>query len=175
MIGVSREATPVQVNRIMCEVYSKEHRWGQLHQNPSFRRTHALNSRRKIVYLTNNNINSTSQDRVIHPTSGGWTDLSTPAFSLAPGDGSVALSACSRNGDCHSVESASRTCSPTQGGLNYPVDLPPTSSQAIGWVLCPELRSTSRWRKPRVTGPVVKYAEIYYEQNRINPFKHRSK
>ena len=56
-----------------------------------------------------------------------------------------------------------------------PQELPLTWSNEIGRVSTSELASTKRWGRPRSTGPVVRYAEVYYEQNRINPFKHRSK
>ena len=57
-----------------------------------------------------------------------------------------------------------------QGGFHYPTCLPETSANAYGWIVCPESQ-TAKWRKPRMTDSIVRYAEVYYEQNGVNPFQ----
>jgi len=168
MIGVSRDATPVQVNRILREVYSHEWRL-KSSESPSVHfaipSSHKL--RQKIVSRPPQRNNSIYKGLASTFCSNDDPALDSSEHIAAPME--------SFGDDLLSTISSQSCCSSMEGGLHYPVDVPLTSSKSIGWIVCPELESSQRWRKPRITGPVVKYAEIYYEQNRINPFKHRPK
>jgi len=175
MIVVSRDATPVQVDRILNEMYSREARSRPLVTRRFCATLSAQNLRKKIVCRAPNKVNSISRSHVVCLSSGQKTLLNADKPIIPTSNSVCQQSAYSFVDNFESAASVQKDCTSMNRGLNYPVDLPLTSSKAIGWVLCPELRSTTRWRKPRVTGPVVKYAEIYYEQNRTNPFKHRSR
>jgi hypothetical protein len=168
MIGVSRDANPVQVNRILREVYSHEKRF-RASNAPC--RNFAIPSpqklRQKIVSGPPHRINFIYKGHTSSPSSNDAPALYHPE----PIVGSLE----SFGDDLLSTVSSESCCSSMEGGLHYPVDVPLTSSKSIGWIVRPELESSQRWRKPRITGSVVKYAEIYYEQNRINPFKHGPK
>lgn len=166
MIGVSRDSTPTQVNMILREVYARENRYipTPIGDSFSFPSNHRL--RRHIVTKPPNWTKSRSDQRG-KSSSGCGINCATGFLRHAP------LPLYSSE-EVISDKSPESRISSIEGGFQIPVDLPLTSSEMIGWVICRENRAFRRWRRPRVTGPVVKYAEIYYEQNRINPFKHRS-
>ena len=50
----------------------------------------------------------------------------------------------------------------------FPVDVPVTASSHYGWV-CP--KESCHWRRPKVVREIVRYAQIYYEQNGYNPYQ----
>ena len=60
----------------------------------------------------------------------------------------------------------------SQGGHHFPTSLPETSASSYGWIVCPESQ-IGKWGKPKITDSIVRYAELYYEQNGVNPFQIR--
>jgi hypothetical protein len=164
MFGVSRDATPAQVNMIIREVYCREKRTNLVHSRSSF----AIPSHKRLLrQIVTNPPNRTLSRTVQHMEPGSPDCLTRERLQNRSGTPQSRFV-----DDSLPVKSSHSRVSSTQGGLHYPIDVPFTSSKSIGWVVCPELKTSTRWRRPRVTGPVVRFAEIYYEQNRINPFKH---
>jgi hypothetical protein len=184
MIGIPKESNPVQINRILSEAYAREKalvrevsrnfvipsanklRKGTVSKPPTTRNDEiSSDDEHQIDILTEVSVRSRRLD---------WAALDRISVSLPPKYRCHASNS-SNDSDLDmeeltSIVSGKSRSSSMVGGLFYPVDTPMTSSHAIGWVVCPEV-TNQKWKKPKVTNPIVRYAEIYYKQNRINPFK----
>ena len=183
MIGIPKESNPVQINRILSEAYSREKLF-RPPDNPRFVIPTIRKLRDAAVTKPPNKTNEENSDEEEDQLDSS-TDVTYRSRRLDSAElDRISVSLPPRRRHCSSapgmsdldmdeltsVVSGKSRSSSMVGGLYYPIDTPLTSSHEIGWVVCPEI-SSQKWRKPKVTDSIVRYAEIYYEQNRINPFK----
>jgi len=184
MIGIPKEASPVQVCRILKEAYAREH-----HFTPSETRSFVIPTlnklRRSAVSKPPTQKSTNDEDEVevqpvriansINTRNRRLDSHELENIPVTLPQRRVRSQSCASLNDLDmdeltSVVSGKSRSSSMIGGLHFPVDTPDTASSMVGWVVCPEVYQT-KWRKPKVTDAIVRYAEKYYEQNRINPFK----
>ena len=60
---------------------------------------------------------------------------------------------------------------PTCGVASIPTAIPDTASAIYGWLREPAKVGGPTWRRPKVTREIVRYSEVYYEQNGRNPYQ----